>query len=413
MNSAKIIKLSEIADVIAGQSPESKFYCNAGTPFLQGNRTFGRLYPTIDTYTTSVTKLAKIDDILVSVRAPVGDLNIAPIDLCIGRGLAAIRPQKVSSEFLYYVLKYNLTSLLKRQSGGTTFSSINRSDIESLDIIIPTNQKDCINAARLLWSIDQIIEFNNKINTELEKTARLIYDYWFTQFDFPDANGKPYKSFGGAMIYNDQIKREIPLGWKVALVRELVELQKGVSYTSSDIASGNGIPMINLGSIDKDRSYRDEKIKYYTGKVPKNKLVKPGDLLIACTDLTSDGLIIGCPIFTPSIYPECTFSMDLAKLDITSNCLLPAYLYHILRTNWYHKYIKRFSSGTNVHHLDVSGVLDYIIEIPPIDIQQRFEKFASPIYINSGKILIENKQLEEFRDWLLPMLMTGQVIVGE
>ena len=86
------LKLSQISDVIAGQSPESNYYSNVeGVPFLQGNRTFGSLYPTIDSYTSKVTKWAKKGDVLMSVRAPVGDLNIAPCDLCIGRGLASIR----------------------------------------------------------------------------------------------------------------------------------------------------------------------------------------------------------------------------------------------------------------------------------------------------------------------------------
>ena len=85
------IKFKEIANFVAGQSPQSKYYTeNEGTPFLQGNRTFGQFYPEIDTYTTKVTKMAKKGDILMSVRAPVGDLNFAPTDLCIGRGLSSI-----------------------------------------------------------------------------------------------------------------------------------------------------------------------------------------------------------------------------------------------------------------------------------------------------------------------------------
>jgi type I restriction enzyme S subunit len=96
----KII-LSDIAIVTAGQSPKSEFFSNEeGFPFLQGNRTFGFLYPEIDTYTKKITKKANSVDILISVRAPVGDLNIAPCDLCIGRGLASVRAKDNNNSFI-------------------------------------------------------------------------------------------------------------------------------------------------------------------------------------------------------------------------------------------------------------------------------------------------------------------------
>ena len=98
---ANIVKLSELATIVAGQSPESKYYNNiSGTPFLQGNRTFGTKYPSIDTYTTKVTKLAHKGDVLMSVRAPVGDINIANRDICIGRGLASIRAKDNDNDFI-------------------------------------------------------------------------------------------------------------------------------------------------------------------------------------------------------------------------------------------------------------------------------------------------------------------------
>lgn len=192
---ANIVKLSELATIIAGQSPESKYYSSiSGTPFLQGNRTFGTKYPAIDTYTTKVTKLAHKGDVLMSVRAPVGDINIANIDICIGRGLASIRAKDNNNDFIYYTLKYNVPNLLKC-GNGTTFASVNRDDIEAFKVIIPANPEDRKKVSHLLSSIDEKIEINNKINTELENMAKTLYDYWFVQFDFPDENKRPYKSW--------------------------------------------------------------------------------------------------------------------------------------------------------------------------------------------------------------------------
>ena len=192
---AIIIELSELAEVIAGQSPESSFYTkNKGTPFLQGNRTFGAKYPSIDTYTTKVTKLANKGDVLMSVRAPVGDVNIANSDICIGRGLASIRAKNKDNDFIYYALKYNMPNLL-RYGNGTTFASVNRDDMEAFKVIVPANPEDRKNVSHLLSSIDEKIELHNKINSELENMAKTLYDYWFVQFDFPDENKRPYKSW--------------------------------------------------------------------------------------------------------------------------------------------------------------------------------------------------------------------------
>ena len=192
---AIIVELSELAEVTAGQSPESSFYTkDKGTPFLQGNRTFGAKYPSIDTYTTKITKLANKGDVLMSVRAPVGDVNIANSDICIGRGLASIRAKDNNNDFIYYTLKYNVPNLLKC-GNGTTFASVNRDDIEAFKVIIPANPEDRKKVSHLLSSIDEKIEINNKINTELENMAKTLYDYWFVQFDFPDENKRPYKSW--------------------------------------------------------------------------------------------------------------------------------------------------------------------------------------------------------------------------
>jgi len=102
----KQYKLKEIADVTMGQSPKSEYYnfSGEGMPFLQGNRTFGRKYPTFDTYTTYVTKTASKGSIIMSVRAPVGDLNITPVDMCLGRGVCGIRMKNNNQTFLYYLM---------------------------------------------------------------------------------------------------------------------------------------------------------------------------------------------------------------------------------------------------------------------------------------------------------------------
>jgi type I restriction enzyme S subunit len=405
------LKLSEIADVVAGQSPESIFYSNIeGVPFLQGNRTFGTLYPNIDTYTSKVTKLAKKDEVLMSVRAPVGDLNFAPCDLCIGRGLASIKAKNGNNKFIYYALKYNINNLL-RQGSGTTFDSVNKDVINDFELIIPKDKTDRDKVTKVLTALDSKIELNNRINAELEAIAKTLYDYWFVQFDFPDKNGKPYKTSGGKMVWNEELKREIPEGWEVKLLGTEIEIERGISYTSKEI-NGDGIPMISLNSFNLNGTYKPEGIKKYSGKYTDKNNTKPGDLLIAATDVTRNADIIGRAILVPDYYKgDLVFSMDIAK--IISKNIPSSFLMMLFNSNHYHNYIKWYASGTIVLHLNLDGTKRYNIELPPKELLQKYDSLYQPIANRIYKTAIENQKLTELRDWLLPMLMNGQVKVSE
>ena len=170
-------RLDEIVDVTMGQSPKSEYYNTEknGYPFLQGNRTFGFKYPTFDTYTTVVTKFAKAGDVIMSVRAPVGALNITPVDMCLGRGVCALRMKNGNQSFLFYMMKNYVSHLLKRES-GTVFGSVNRNDINDLEVDIPEDLEEQKRIARYLEMIDDKIELNNAINNNLEQQAQTIFD---------------------------------------------------------------------------------------------------------------------------------------------------------------------------------------------------------------------------------------------
>lgn len=163
-----VCRLEDIANVTMGQSPKSEFYNNhgEGMPFLQGNRTFGRLYPKFDTYTTQPTKVAEAGDIIMSVRAPVGDLNITPTQMCLGRGVCSLRMKNGNQEFLFYLMKHYVPQLIKKES-GTVFGSVNRNDINGLEINIPHDAELQKRIGRYLGAIDEKIENNEKINDNL------------------------------------------------------------------------------------------------------------------------------------------------------------------------------------------------------------------------------------------------------
>ena len=160
----------------------------------------------------SKTKLLPKGTVLLSSRAPIGLLSISLTELVTNQGFKniVVDEKLLNNEFLYYNLKLRKNEL-NNLGTGTTFKELSKSTLEKFKINLPDlpTQRSI---AKVLSDLDAKIELNNKINEELEAMAKTLYDYWFVQFDFPDANGRPYKSSGGKMVYNAELKREIPEG---------------------------------------------------------------------------------------------------------------------------------------------------------------------------------------------------------
>ena len=176
--------------------------------------------------------------------------------------------------------------------------------------------------------------------------------------------------------------------WIKSNLSELIEeFERGISYSSEDLQDG-GVPMMNLACIDKSGYYRDGELKYYTGKYTEGDKVFPGDMLIACTDLTRNADIVGTPIFVPEGEEFYVFTMDLVKL-VPKPGIDKSYLYYALKTNAYRSYIKPWASGTNVLHLDLKGVYDYQLYYPEdIEEQRRIAKVLSDL---DSKIALNEK----------------------
>ena len=318
---------------------------------------------------------------------------------------------KVNPRYLSYYFKQNsFKKMMMNLAVGATMPSLNTKIMNSIELdLLPRENQDKI--ANILSAIDDKIQINNQINQELEAMAKTLYDYWFVQFDFPDQNGKPYKSSGGKMVYHPELKREIPVGWGVEKLKDKLSVSRGISYKTENIKDNIGTPMINLASIDINRKYKSTGLKYFNGDYLKENIVSGGDLLIACTDLTRNADIVGSPIIVPFDEQNYVFSMDLAKIDSKVDYINKYYLYSTLRTEHYHNYIKNWASGTNVLHLNIDGINWYSISIPPVELQEEYSKIILNSSKKTNKNIQENQQLTQLRDWLLPMLMNGQVKV--
>ena len=191
MNEWKECKLEEFTSINMGQSPKSEYYNDKGDglPFLQGNRTFGQKYPNIDTYCSDPKKIANLGEILFSVRAPVGDINIANQKICIGRGLASFTALNGENLFLYYLLHF-LKQNIVNSEGGTVFGSIGKSELENISIYIPPlpEQKAI---ASVLSSLDDKIDLLLRQNKTLEAMAETLFRQWFIEEAQEDWEEKP------------------------------------------------------------------------------------------------------------------------------------------------------------------------------------------------------------------------------
>jgi type I restriction enzyme S subunit len=376
------IKLKDIANINMGQSPKSENYSfNEGTPFLQGNRTFGRKYPKIDTYTKKITKLAKKGEVLISVRAPVGDLNIAPVDLCIGRGLSSLNSFNDLNQFLYYCLKYNMKTILK-QGSGTTYESINKDILENLELIAPI-EKYYKKVEEILFKLDEKIELNDKINSELENMAKTIYDYWFLQFEFPNEEGKPYKSSGGKMVWNEELKKEIPDGFKIEKIENFCRIFTGKKDVNQALEKGK----YKFFSCSPNYKYSNEKI--YEGKAI---LISGNGSYTGRTILVNDAI---------DLYQR-TYACVLKN---NLNCI--EYFYYTL-LKFFVPIVSGGTHGSTIPYIIYDDIAKQKIIINE-NIIGKFKKIISPIQNKIFQLKNENEELTSLRDYLLPLLMNGQI----
>lgn len=377
-------KLEDIVDVTMGQSPKSEYYNTEGKgyPFLQGNRTFGFKYPTFDTYTTVMTKPAKAGDVIMSVRAPVGDLNITPVDMCLGRGVCSLRMKNENQDFLFYMMKYYIPHLLKKES-GTVFGSVNRNDINGLEVNIPEDAQVQKKIARYLEMIDDKIELNNAINNNLEQQAMALFKSWFIDFE-------PFN-------------RQVPKTWINGVLGDFVEIKRGGSPRPiQNFLSDSGFHWLKISDATGISSPFINEIKEYIVEAGLKKTVylKSGSLVLS--NSATPGL--------PKILDIDTCIHD-GWLYFPSSKFSNEYLY------LYFKHIRdnliALGNGSVFTNLKTNILKNYPTYLPTEDVLKKFDGLVQPIFSMILSKTREIKRLAEIRDTLLPKLMSGELDVSD
>jgi len=353
------------------------------------------------------------NDIVFSYEATLGRYTMIPKGFhgCLGRRLAIIRnvSNKINTRWLYYYFRSpEWTSFIRNQTvKGSTVDRISVEDFPKYTVpLIPIGKQNRI--VDVLDKIDRRIANNKKINDYLEEMAKTTYDYWFVQFDFPDENGKPYKSSDGEMIYTDD--HIIPKGWKICKIQDIISsICTGLNPRDNfSLGSGNikYITVKNLttnGTLDfTGCDTIDESARTI---VHNRSDIQIGDILFASiAPLGRCYLIQAEP--TDWDINESVFSIR-ANIDVVT----PTFLYLYFMSDAFIKQATSSSTGSIFKGIRISTLLDTELCVPPLSVITQFEdKLVSTLSLKS-KSCEEIQKLTNLRDWLLPMLMNGQATI--
>jgi type I restriction enzyme, S subunit len=419
----KMVTLKECSEVITkGTTPSTigEKFISSGIKFIKSESICdskylnSNVFQFIDEETDYKLKRSRLieGDILFSIAgAYLGKIGIVrDIDLPANTnqavGIVRLKRDVINSDFVYYYFSQkHINSYINKLSSQSSQPNLNLDLLGKLEFEfkdLSTQQK----IASALSSLDAKIELNNRINTELEAMAKTLYDYWFVQFDFPDAEGKPYKSSGGAMVWSEELKREIPLGWEVGNLSSLANIIGGSTPSREDITnfSDNGIAWIT----PKDLSINAGKKFITKGEID----VSEKGLKTASLNIMPEGSVLlssRAPIGYMAIARgEVTTNQGFKSFVPKSGFSTP-FVYYTVKDLI--PSIEAKSSGSTFKEVSASVLKSIETFLPPESVIENFTEKVAPIFEKQDKIEQENQQLAQLRDWLLPMLMNGQVVV--
>lgn len=398
---------SKIGDGVHGtpQYVETSEY-----PFINGNNLKqGFIQISSDTKRVSLSEFQRyfieLDEntLLLSINGTLGSLaKYRGESVILGKSAAYIKCSSIHVDFLYFYLQLkSVQEQMWNVATGSTIKNLSLASIRSLQIPTPTaiEQKKI---AAVLSTLDAKIDCNNRINAELEAMAKTLYDYWFVQFDFPDVNGKPYKSSGGKMVYNATLKREIPAGWQHSTIGETFRTHLG--GTPSRDVGGYWKPgeVHWLSSGENPSTFvvaPDEQISTLGLQNSPAKLLPQGTVILSIVRHLRAS-ILGIEAATNQSV------VGVVETDKLKHCFIYPYLVREIPR------LMALRTGAQQPHIN-KGVLDESPLVIPADTAlSAYTSKAAPLFLRIQNNLQQNMELARLRDWLLPLLMNGQVTVA-
>lgn len=385
-----ISKINELS-LLKNDSFDTILYLDTSNLTENKVDTLQKIDLSIDKLPSRAKRKVRKNTILFSNVRPIqrhyGLLEETPNNLIVSTGFTTLNPDDsvIDEYFLYYLLTQDSTInylQMIAENSVSSYPSITSNDIADLNFVIPDSIEEQKRTVKIIKLIDQKIALNNQINEELEAMAKTLYDYWFVQFDFPNENGKPYKSSGGKMVYNDQLKREIPEGWGV---KQLGELDIATGKRDANFGTENG--QYDFWTTANEPIKADE--YSFEGKA----------ILIA----GNGNFYIN---FTEGKFEAYQRTYVIQSADENELLFMyPACLQSIEK-------LRKGSNGSIIKYITIGDVQNISQPHCPV-IANMFVDIFRPIINTIQKNKQQNQELTQLRDWLLPMLMNGQVRVGE
>lgn len=416
MSEWKKYKLSELYEMSSGIS-STKDQAGHGSPFLSFSVVFNNYFlpdSLIDLMDTTVGEKQKYsinegDIFLTRTSETVDELAMSSVALkdypeaSFSGFLKRLRPVDKTIVYPKFMAFYLRSPLFRRTIINNTVmtlrASFNEAMFSYLEIMLPdfdTQKK----IGDFLYSLEKKKQINNQINQELEAMAKTLYDYWFVQFDFPDQNGKPYKSSGGKMVYNPELKREIPEGWGVDSLWNIANFYNGLAMQKyrPDTNEDDYLPVIKIREMMNGFTKDTEKARL---DIPTEAVVESGDILFSWS-ATLEIVIWG----------KERGALNQHIFKVTSDTYPKSFIYFELKS-----YLKVFKSiaelrKTTMGHITQDHLKQAKIVVPQIEIISKLDAKLQPIMLKQQILENQNQELTQLRDWLLPMLMNGQVKVG-
>jgi len=406
------VRIGEIGDVITGKTPKTEVHENFGNDYMFIGPTdlHEHFFITNSEKMISEKGLRSIKgSMLNGVSILVGCIGWDMGNVGVLEGKCATNQQinsitnidkRYNPLYIYYWLK-NKKDFLFQQASVTRTPILNKTNFSEIRISVPAERNEQDKIVNLLIAIDKKIEINNRINTELEAMAKTLYDYWFVQFDFPfdfaqgkpDKDGKPYKTSGGKMVWNEELKREIPDGWEVGELKDIANIIMGQSPPGESYNNEAQGMIFFQGCTDFGNRFPT--VRQFTTQ--PTRYAKEGDILLS----------VRAPVGTLNIAKEnCCIGRGLAALNSKDNCI--AYIFGVM-VNLKQIFDRRNVDGTTFGSITKDDLFSLTVVKPDKGTLNKYHQIINPAFEKQNKIELENQTLSELRDWLLPMLMNGQV----
>ncbi|MBU1854849.1 MAG: restriction endonuclease subunit S [Nanoarchaeota archaeon] len=399
-------RLEDIGEIIGGGTPSTKIdsYYNGKIAWItprdlsnhnevyisKGERSISE-----KGLKNSSARLMPQETVLFTSRAPIGYIAIAKNEVSTNQGFKSIICNKnANNKFIYYWLKHN-KDMIESLASGSTFKEISGGVLKLIKIILPSVEEQ-IKISNILYKLDSKIELLQKQNDTLEKIGQTIFKQWFVDFEFPNEEGKPYKSSGGEMIESEL--GEIPKGWSINNYGNLLEFERGIEPGSRnylDKPEEDTVLFYRVGDL-----LSEESRVYVKKNIIKNKISNLQNVLVSF-DGTVGRVKIGI---------NGSYSTGIRKVYSSDGSFSNGYIFFLMNSKFIQDKIVEFAKGTTILHAG-EAVKNFITAIPSEQTRSNFNVFSDKIYLKLLNNLNAIKSLQKTRDLLLPKLMSGQIRV--